>query len=113
VPQSLSPPVPAGSSTSPPPRTIPRHSSPITPVRVLDTRSDVGLAGPLVSAISQDLHLTGTIPTTTGTQLVVPDGATAVVMNVTAVSPTRPVRGHPTRRRPRHPDHIEPQRRRR
>ncbi len=40
----------------------------ITPVRVLDTRTDVGLVGPLVSAISQDLHVTGTIATTTGTQ---------------------------------------------
>ncbi len=60
----------------------------ITPVRVLDTRTDVGLAGPFVSAISQDLDVTGDVATTAGTQIVVPVGATAVVMNVTAVSPT-------------------------
>ena len=28
----------------------------VTPVRVLDTRTDVGLVGPLVSAVSQDLN---------------------------------------------------------
>jgi hypothetical protein len=63
---------------------------PVTPVRILDTRdpTNVGLAGPFVSAVSQDLQVTGNIPTTTGNQVVVPAGATGVVMNVTAVSPT-------------------------
>ena len=60
----------------------------ITPVRVLDTRSDLGLAGVFTSPISRDLLLTGSIATADGVQLVVPAGATAVSMNVTAVGPT-------------------------
>jgi hypothetical protein len=62
----------------------------ITPVRVLDTRdpNNVGLAGPFVSAVSQDLIITGTINTTIGDLTVVPVGATAVSMNVTVVSPS-------------------------
>ncbi len=62
----------------------------ITPVRVLDTRdpSNVGLAGPFVSAVGQDLTVTGNIATTTGNQIVVPPGATSVLLNVTAVAPT-------------------------
>jgi len=59
----------------------------ITPVRILDTRdpTNVGLSGPFVSAASQDLHVTGTIATTNGSQIVVPDAATGVSLNVTAV----------------------------
>ncbi len=60
----------------------------IAPVRILDTRSDVGLAGPFVSAVAQDLKVTGSIPTATGTQTVVPAGATGVFLNVTPVSST-------------------------
>jgi hypothetical protein len=62
----------------------------ITPVRVLDTRDpvNVGLAGPFVSAVSQDLKVTGSIPTTAGTQVVVPAGATGVLLNVTVAGPT-------------------------
>lgn len=62
----------------------------ITPLRVLDTRGgvDVGLAGPFVSPVSQDLMITGNIPTTTGSQVVVPPRATGVVLNVTVVQPT-------------------------
>jgi len=62
----------------------------ITPVRILDTRDplNVGLAGPFVSAVAQDLKVTGNIPTSTGNQIVVPDGATAVLLNVTSVSST-------------------------
>lgn len=61
----------------------------ITPVRVLDTRDplNVGLAGPFVSATSQDLTITGSVPTTGGPQVVVPAGATGVVLNVTVVAP--------------------------
>jgi hypothetical protein len=63
---------------------------PVTPVRILDTRdpTNIGLSGPFVSAVSQDLQMTGNVPTTTGNQVVVPVGATGVVLNVTAVSPT-------------------------
>lgn len=62
----------------------------ITPLRVLDTRDpvNVGLNGPFVSAVSQDLTVTGEIATTTGTQVVVPVAATGVVLNVTVVAPT-------------------------
>lgn len=68
---------------------VPSDVVAITPVRVLDTRDsvDVGLAGPFVSAVGQDLTITGSIPTTGGTQVVVPLGATAVLLNVTAVAP--------------------------
>ena len=60
----------------------------VSPTRILDTRDDLGLAGPFVSAVAQDLKVTGTISTKSGTIVVVPDGATGVVLNVTAVSPT-------------------------
>lgn len=63
---------------------------PVTPVRILDTRPgvDVGLDGPFVSATSRDLQVTGNVPTATTPQTVVPEGATAVVLNVTVVAPT-------------------------
>ena len=59
----------------------------ITPRRVLDTRDafNVGLPGPFVSPISQKLTVTGTVATTTGDAVVVPTGATGVLLNVTAV----------------------------
>ena len=62
----------------------------VTPTRVLDTRDpiNVGLPGPFTSPASQKLQITGSVPTTTGTQVVVPVGATGVLLNVTAVSPT-------------------------
>ena len=60
----------------------------ITPVRVLDTRSNLGLAGVFTSPIARDLLLTGSIATANGVQLVVPAGATAVSLNVTVVGAT-------------------------
>ena len=60
---------------------------PITPVRVLDTRSDVGVAT-VQDAIPALLTVTGNIATTTGQQNVVPTGASSVVINVTAINPT-------------------------
>jgi len=60
----------------------------IDPVRILDTRTDVGLAGPFASQVSQKLRVTGPVPTTTGTKTVVPVGATGVLLNVTVVAPT-------------------------
>jgi hypothetical protein len=62
----------------------------LEPVRILDTRDpvNVGLAGPFVSPVSQDLKVTGSIPTTTGTKIVVPPGATGVFLNVTPVGST-------------------------
>lgn len=62
----------------------------VTPERIMDTRDpvNVGLPGPFVSAVSQKLQVTGSVPTTTGTKIVVPAGATGVLLNVTAVGPT-------------------------
>ncbi len=56
-------------------------------VRVLDTRPDsnVGLSGPFERGVSRTLQLTGSIATTTGAQVVVPAGATGVMLNVTVV----------------------------
>jgi hypothetical protein len=51
----------------------------IDPVRILDTRTDVGLPGPFVSAVSQKLQVTGGA---------VPSGATGVLLNVTVVNPS-------------------------
>jgi hypothetical protein len=52
----------------------------IDPVRILDTRTNVGLPGPFVSAVSQKLPVAGTAA--------VPVGATGVLLNVTVVGPT-------------------------
>ena len=62
----------------------------VTPTRILDTRDPVnlGLAGPFVSPTSQKLQVTGSVPTTGGPAVVVPAGATGVLLNVTAVGPT-------------------------
>lgn len=62
----------------------------VTPTRILDTRSPVnlGLDGPFVSAIGQDLQVTGAIATSEGIRTVVPAGASGVLLNVTVVRPT-------------------------
>ena len=62
----------------------------VAPERVLDTRNptDLGLAGPFTSPVSQKLQLTGPIPTANGMKTVVPIGATGVLLNVTATGPT-------------------------
>lgn len=65
----------------------------VTPTRVLDTRLDVGLEGPLVAGQGRVLDLTGTIPVVLpgnkpGSAQLIPDGATAIVANLTAVAPT-------------------------
>lgn len=62
----------------------------LKPVRILDTRDpvNVGLAGAFVSPVPQDLKVTGSVPTTTGTRTVVPAGATGVFLNVTPVGST-------------------------
>ena len=62
----------------------------VTPERILDTRDPVnlGLPGPFISPVGQKLQVTGSIPTATGTKIVVPTGATGVLLNVTSVSAT-------------------------
>jgi hypothetical protein len=52
----------------------------VDPVRILDTRTDVGLPGPFASAESQKLLVAGTSA--------VPVGATGVLLNVTVVNPS-------------------------
>ena len=64
---------------------------PITPTRILDTRQDLGLFG-VNDGVPGLLKVAGLIPTLTSSgvvnAIVVPEGATAVVLNVTAVNPT-------------------------
>ena len=61
----------------------------IDPVRVLDTRfgNGIGLVGPFISSDGRHLPITGPIETASGTQVVVPAGATGVSLNVTVVEP--------------------------
>lgn len=63
---------------------------PIEPTRILDTRTGLGLSGQFTSPEPRDLQVTGSVPTPAGDTVVVPDGATGVVLNVTAVQPTAP-----------------------
>jgi hypothetical protein len=65
----------------------------VTPQRVLDTRFDIGLTGAFVGGQGRTLDVTGTVPVVLpgnerGSAVVVPDGATAIVANVTALRPT-------------------------
>ena len=60
---------------------------PVTPARVLDTRTDVGAAD-ILDATPVLLTVTGSVATTKGTMIVVPAGASGVVVNITAVEPT-------------------------
>jgi len=46
------------------------------------------LPGPFTSPVGQKLQVTGSIPTATGTKIVVPTGATGVLLNVTSVGAT-------------------------
>lgn len=66
----------------------------VDPTRVLDTRYDIGLTGRLQAFKASKLQVTGTIDTWIEadqqeiSRVVVPQGATGVLLNVTAVSPT-------------------------
>ncbi|MCU1397302.1 MAG: collagen triple helix repeat protein [Acidimicrobiales bacterium] len=60
----------------------------VTSARVVDTRLGIGLSGPLVAPVPAVVQVTGSVRTTGGTSVVVPAGATAVVLNVTVVDPT-------------------------
>ena len=66
----------------------------VEPTRVLDTRYNIGLTGQVVAGASRELVVSGVINTyveataTTIARQVVPAGATGVLLNVTAVSPT-------------------------
>ncbi len=66
----------------------------VEPTRVLDTRFNVGLTGAFQHGVSRKLTVTGSIATyfeptdTREDKIVVPVGATGVVLNATAVGPT-------------------------
>jgi hypothetical protein len=65
----------------------------ISPQRVLDTRFDIGLSGAFPGGLSRNLDVTGSVAVvgvgnSPSTAIVVPDGASAIVANVTAVRPT-------------------------
>jgi hypothetical protein len=60
---------------------------PVSPARILDTRTGVGLTGPFVSPVARTLQVTGEVATATGSATVVPAGATGVLLTVTVVEP--------------------------
>ncbi len=64
----------------------------VDPTRVLDTRFGTGLAGPISANSSNSLRVTGQVATRVGNAdvdaVVVPDGATGVLLNVTALRPS-------------------------
>jgi len=60
---------------------------PVSPARILDTRTDVG-AVDIVDATPVLLTVTGNVPTTKGPRTIVPAGASGVVVNITAVNPS-------------------------
>ncbi|MFK7916584.1 MAG: hypothetical protein AB8G14_00785, partial [Ilumatobacter sp.] len=63
----------------------------VEPARAADSRSATGLSGPVAANTNVKLDVTGAIPTRVGsddvTATIVPDGATGVLLNVTAVRP--------------------------
>jgi hypothetical protein len=66
----------------------------ITPVRILDTRTGVGLSGPFESEVARTMQVTGTVPTQPANNApavnaeAVPSNATSVVFNVTVLKPS-------------------------
>lgn len=66
----------------------------IEPARILDTRFNIGLNGPMKAGTNRTLRVTGKVPTfieatsAIVNKTVVPAGATGVVLNITAVLPT-------------------------
>ena len=57
--------------------------------RILDTRSNLGLAGRFADATPRDLQVTGSVPVASGgSKTVVPSDAVTVLFNVTDVTPT-------------------------
>ena len=61
---------------------------PITPQRILDTRSGLGLVGDFDSKSPRNLNVTGEVATENGNMIVVPQGATGVTLNVTVIGAT-------------------------
>jgi hypothetical protein len=61
---------------------------PTEPIRIVDTRIDLGITGPLDSLVPQDVQVTGMIPTSDGPATAVPTGANGILLNVTVIKPT-------------------------
>lgn len=61
---------------------------PVSPQRILDTRSDLGLVGPFASNVPRIVTVSGVVPTANGSMVVVPQGSTGVTLNVTVVGPS-------------------------
>jgi len=60
----------------------------VEPARIMDTRTDLGLAGRFITQTPRDLQVTGDVPVAAGgTATVVPADAVAVSLNVTVVFP--------------------------
>ena len=60
---------------------------PVEPVRLLDTRENLGLEGQFTSATPRSLQITGGVPSSAGT-FEIPGSASAIAINVTAVRPS-------------------------
>lgn len=60
----------------------------VAPTRILDTRSGLGLDGPFSSPEPRVVQVAGEVATPDGPSVVVPQGASGVVLNVTVVEPT-------------------------
>ncbi len=61
----------------------------ITPTRILDTRTDLGLTGRFTDAAPRELAVTGVVPVApSGAATVVPVDASGLLVNVTVVRPT-------------------------
>jgi hypothetical protein len=67
---------------------VPSSLVSVAPERVVDSRVDLGVDGPLVSMQPVVVQITGSVSTAAGASVIVPEGATAVVANVTVVGPT-------------------------
>lgn len=61
---------------------------PTDPVRIVDTRIDLGITGQLESLVPQDVQVTGMIPTGDGPATAVPSGANGILLNVTVIKPS-------------------------
>jgi hypothetical protein len=67
---------------------VPSSLVSVPPERVVDSRVDLGVDGPLASMQPVVVQITGSVSTAAGASVIVPEGATAVVANVTVVGPT-------------------------
>jgi hypothetical protein len=61
----------------------------VSPQRIVDTRTGLGLSGVMVNAVPRDVQVTGTVEVASGgSKVVVPSDAVAVLVNVTVILPS-------------------------